>query len=961
MKRPYEPLILGQRHNPGEVVMFSRSSINVRQCVLSVFLTSIVYPFACAPSFLPETPEDVSEKTVPTSFGNWNRKTILTGGQAPAQSFDQPAFLVFGPDGRLYVSTYTGLLFALSLNETHEVTDVETYAPLGARMLTGLAFDPVASNDNLVLYVASATPPMLGVADFTCRVSRLDGFGSGTVTDIIVGLPRSAENHMTFDLAFGLDGLLYISQGGNTNNGAPAPGLFDNRPERSLSAAILVADVKNPAFSGISDVEVFAPGLRNAYGMTWHSNGHLYAVDQGSNQGLGGRPTPDGGAIDVPSMKDSLKVLLPNHYFGHPNPARGQFAFNEDLADGTPYWPPLKTFATGSVVTGITEYTHPANDGTLQGSLLIAGFVDHNLHYVIVSDDGLGLAGEGIFQSGFANPLDIAVGADGTIYVLEAGQTLAFGGTGPAQITVLEPVGSGSGEAQTVTLFSLSSQCTTCHMSLVDEADNDVSIDAHWRSTMMANAARDPLWQAKVSSETIRNPGLKKHIEDKCSTCHMPMARTQAVTDDDVGVVFEDGFLDPANALNPLATDGVSCTLCHQIQDVALGDGPSFSGGYTIETLTASPDRLAYGPFLNPLQDLMRTGSGFTPAWGPQVGDAGLCGTCHTLFTPIIDATGNIVGDFPEQTPYLEWEHSDFGGPLGQEQTCQDCHMPQAVGAVAISFFPQGLLGRSPFGQHHFVGGNAFMARIHKANMESLDLVANTTEFDATLARTIDLLQNETANLSFVSSQIDDTTLSLVLQVENKAGHKFPTGYPARQAWIHLIVTDANNETVFESGTIRTDGGAAGDDAIEDMLAFESHYDVISLPGQVQIYQAIMGDADNQVTYTLLDAQSYLKDNRLLPSGFDKQTAPADVVVHGEAIVDDNFIGGSDQVTYQIDTAGYLEPFAVRAELVYQSVPPVFVRDLRQDNTPFIVQFGNLYDNADRSPIIAASTEIVVP
>ena len=45
---------------------------------------------------------------------------------------------------------------------------------------------------------------------------------------------------------------------------------------------------------------------------------------------------------------------------------------------------------------------------------------------------------------------------------------------------------------------------------------------------MMANASKDPIWKAKVASELVRNPKLKSIIEEKCATCHMPMAMTQA-------------------------------------------------------------------------------------------------------------------------------------------------------------------------------------------------------------------------------------------------------------------------------------------------------------------------------------------------------------------------------------------------------------------------------------------------
>ena len=98
--------------------------------------------------------------------------------------------------------------------------------------------------------------------------------------------------------------------------------------------------------------------------------------------------------------------------------------------------------------------------------------------------------------------------------------------------------GAGQGATTLTTFqtndFSGSGVCASCHSGLTDEATptpNDVSNDAHWRSTMMANAAKDPLWQAKISSEVDRASHLKQAIEEKCSRCHMGMARYQAKTD----------------------------------------------------------------------------------------------------------------------------------------------------------------------------------------------------------------------------------------------------------------------------------------------------------------------------------------------------------------------------------------------------------------------------------------------
>ena len=80
-------------------------------------------------------------------------------------------------------------------------------------------------------------------------------------------------------------------------------------------------------------------------------------------------------------------------------------------------------------------------------------------------------------------------------------------------------------------LFSASGACSFCHTNMVDEAGTDVSIDTQWRSTMLANAARDPYWLATVRSETSQAPQLNADIQKKCATCHMPMAEFSSVAE----------------------------------------------------------------------------------------------------------------------------------------------------------------------------------------------------------------------------------------------------------------------------------------------------------------------------------------------------------------------------------------------------------------------------------------------
>jgi nitrate/TMAO reductase-like tetraheme cytochrome c subunit len=500
-----------------------------------------------------------------------------------------------------------------------------------------------------------------------------------------------------------------------------------------------------------------------------------------------------------------------------------------------------------------------------------------------------------------------------------------------------------------------------------------MSISNHWRSTMMANAAKDPLWLAKVSSEVARNPKLQQVIETKCATCHMPMAWTQASANGQNQSIFEDGFLDPGAKLHAAAMDGVSCSLCHQIMDKGLGTQESFSGKFRIDTEKSAPDRKIFGPYREPVAGPMQTSIGYTPVYGPQTNDSALCATCHTLFTPYVDAAGNVAGEFPEQTPYLEWKHSDFGVSaeerydIGENQgsgrICQECHMPHSkAGKVKIAkWAPPSVKEKDHFSQHHFVGGNVFMLNVLQDNSTELGLTASTAKLEDTKQRTLRQLQNDSADLSIVDAQVHGKELVATVQVENLVGHKFPTGFPSRNLWLHLTVFDANDQVVFESGKPRADGRISGNNADEQEKSFEPHYDVINAPAQVQIYETIMANTDGAVTYTLLRAAGYLKDNRLLPKGFDKNTAGAEIGVYGVAKGDGNFVGGADQVTYKVALGNHTGPFRVGVALLYNTVSYNFMRDLRQDaELPLVRRFERYYSAADKTPVTVAAIQTEV-
>ena len=145
--------------------------------------------------------------------------------------------------------------------------------------------------------------------------------------------------------------------------------------------------------------------------------------------------------------------------------------------------------------------------------------------------------------------------------------------------------------------FETSDRCTACHNGISTSAGEDVSIGFNWGTSMMANAARDPYWQAGVRRETIDHPLAKAAIEDECSICHMPAARYEAKLAGHEGEVFSHLPFVMTKPGDRLAADGVTCSVCHQITPDNFGKRESFVGGFKVDTTRPSNERPLYGPF----------------------------------------------------------------------------------------------------------------------------------------------------------------------------------------------------------------------------------------------------------------------------------------------------------------------------------------------------------------------------
>jgi hypothetical protein len=138
---------------------------------------------------------------------------------------------------------------------------------------------------------------------------------------------------------------------------------------------------------------------------------------------------------------------------------------------------------------------------------------------------------------------------------------------------------------------------------------------------------------------------------------------------------------------------------------------------------------------------------------------------------------------------------------------------------------------------------------------------------------------------------------------------------------------------------------------------------VVRSSEDVQIYESVMQDADGRPTTALLRGVTYIKDNRVLPTGFDKATADSDIAVRGGASDDGDFVGGSDGTRYEVAVDGATGSLTVEVGLWYQPISYRWARNLDDyAHEPESARFLRYYDSmASASGLRIASVTARLP
>ena len=117
-----------------------------------------------------------------------------------------------------------------------------------------------------------------------------------------------------------------------------------------------------------------------------------------------------------------------------------------------------------------------------------------------------------------------------------------------------------------------------------------------------------------------------------------------------------------------------------------------------------------------------------------------------------------------------------------------------------------------------------------------------------------------------------------------------------------------------------------------------------------------MGDTSSRPTTGLHSAVKYLKDNRLLPRGFDKRTAAAEVAVVGGAAEDASFVGGVDRVRYRVSVPADRRVGRIVVELRYQPIAYRWAHNLGPYAAPEPARFLEYYRALSATASVVVAT-----
>lgn len=297
-----------------------------------------------------------------------------------------PTSIDFSPvDGQLYIAVQEGTIYKMDASG-----GVSAYVG-GYNTPTGIAFRPGTGQ----LYVSSRV-----------RNENVGGESQVSIVNggqIVGGLPCCYTFfHAANGIAFGPDGFGYVGVGARADHGEILDGPNAGQQDEldPLEASILRF---NP---DTGEVSVYARGFRNPYDIAWDASGTLWATDN----------TPD---FDPP---ERLHRVVPGALHGYPY-------YDCDVCfsppEGVTIIPPLALFTPSSAPTGVTAYSGSQFPGYFNAIFVTLWSAFPGAQKVMHIGAG-GSSAPVNFATGFAAPIDVITGPDGSLYVADWATGIIF-------------------------------------------------------------------------------------------------------------------------------------------------------------------------------------------------------------------------------------------------------------------------------------------------------------------------------------------------------------------------------------------------------------------------------------------------------------------------------------------------------------------------------------------------------
>ncbi len=381
--------------------------------------------------------------------------------------------------------------------------------------------------------------------------------------------------------------------------------------------------------------------------------------------------------------------------------------------------------------------------------------------------------------------------------------------------------------------FPSAEQCRTCHPQHYKE----------WSVSPHAYAMVSPVFTSMHGTILKRTNGT---FGDFCIRCHTP-----------VGMTLGEPVFAPFETRDPVSQEGVTCVVCHRVDQsfgkvsarLALVEGdilqPIYgpTGNETLREVLENPQkyRVVTEPGV-PGRQIHTEAKKFFALTEP-----GFCGTCHDV---------TFANGFRLEELFSHFKRSPAAAA---GVSCQDCHMSVNQGVNAgYAEAPAAIVGGVPtkprkHAIHNWAGPDHSIVHPgifpHNPEAKEFATISEWTQFDWEAGwgtdefedqdhdeesfperwRSIDdrydarlIIEDNLELLEWGMEQraivlrngyhlgdveverADDDGLRFKVQVKNATdGHAAPSGFDAeRIVWLHVVVTDANGETVFVSGDL---------------------------------------------------------------------------------------------------------------------------------------------------------------